>query len=392
MSAAATRWLVIPGMLACGLAAGCSFAVPAQESSSAFADGGGDVVEVLADACVSFSQQLDTCMVTPGADLALDGAYQLDTDTGVLTLGATTVVVDTSLVVTTTNHVEVRVLSVGQLTFAMGAKLRATGTRSLAIVARGAISLPKDAQLDVSGGGAGARTTCPNGPTAGADSGSGAAGGGGGGFGSAGAAGGNGNNDGTQSAGGAAGALVALPGGPLGGCAGAGGGVGGDAGGFGGLAGGAIYAVSTTSITLAGGASINAGGGGGQGGRKVNSQYGDAGGGGGGSGGMVLLEAPIVHSAGALAANGGGAGEGSGNGSAGKPGDPGGLGGGRANGGSGGSPTGTDGGKGGASSGPADSPSNVQNGGGGGGGGGVGFIHVVAPDLQLGAMVSPPAS
>jgi hypothetical protein len=90
---------------------------------------------------------------------------------------------------------------------------------------------------------------------------------------------------------------------------GGGGGPGGQGGGDGGGGGGAIQIVSNTSITIAAGGGIGAGGCGGalgQGGAN------DAGGG-GGAGGAILLEAPMITIAGALAVNGG-AGGGSSNG------------------------------------------------------------------------------
>jgi hypothetical protein len=85
-----------------------------------------------------------------------------------------------------------------------------------------------------------------------------------------------------------------------------GGGGGGGGGGLGGGGGGALQMISNTSITISSGG-INAGGCGGRSGPAGND-----GGGGGGSGGTILLEAPqvILASAVALAVNGGGGGAG----------------------------------------------------------------------------------
>jgi hypothetical protein len=368
---------------------GCGFHPGAAPGDAAVPLADGPIADVRRiDGCVSFSQQLDTCTAPQGGDLALAGANTFDTDAGTLT-GPTGPISVTTLQVMFANDVEADVLFVGTLSLAVDANLRATGTRPFAIVATGAVTFGTGAIIDVSVGGAGARTACDP-PSAGQNDNGGAGGGGGGGFGAAGGAGGQGNSDGGPSAGGAAGAAVARPMGPIGGCPGAHGGTGADPGGAGGLAGGAFDLVSAGAITIANMAGINAGGGGGGGGTQTGSDFGDAGGGGGGAGGLVWLEAPHVHSTGILAANGGGGGEASGNGDAGNPGSPGPFSLARANGGAGNSSSGTDGGKGGAGSNPPGSaPGNPQQGGGGGGGGGVGFVIVVSPDQNLGNMVSP---
>jgi hypothetical protein len=340
---------------------------------------------------VTFSSQLDTCG-RPSAPLTITGMNTLDTDTGVLMNGTSSVAVSSELVTLSGNQVEVRAIFAGAVMFTANAQLRAVGSRPLAIVAAGEVSLATGSLIDVGAGGAGAQTTCMPGPTRGENDNGGAAGGGGGGFGGAGGPGGDGDQDGGGSNGGAPGPVIALPAGVLGGCPGAAGGNGGDPGGDGGSGGGAIYIVSATEIELAPAAAITAAGGGGGGGRRVSGN-GDAGGGGGGSGGMILLEAPRVRSTGVLASNGGGGGEGSGNGNAGNPGARGPASTLCAAGGANGSPTGTDGGAGGASTAPAgDEPGGAQNGGAGGGGGGVGYIKVVSPDQMLGTIVSPAAS
>lgn len=372
------------------LATGCGFSVaPSGVSDDQPGDGS---VDVPIDACVSFSSQLDTCGKS-GPTTTLSGTLTLDTDTGVLTQGGTPMPITSAVVSTVTNQLEVRAWYVGALTFAANTQLRAVGSRPLAIIAYGKVSMLMGSVLDVSAGGAGASAACTPGPTKGQDHNGGAGGGGAGGFQGAGAKGGDGDKDGNGSTGGMAGPKLAMmPSGPLGGCPGAAGGVGSDPGGAGGAGGGAIYIASATEIEILAMAGINAGGGGGGGGMKLNSQFGDAGGGGGGSGGMIFLEAPKVRSAGTLAANGGGGGEASGNGSAGNPGSPGGLSMMKAEGGKGGSSSGSDGGKGAAALVlDGDLAGGAQDGGAGGGGGGIGYVRVRSPDQMLGMAVSPVA-
>ena len=376
-------------VLALGLlGAGCGFSVAASGSGDPDAS-----VDPSPDACVSFSSQLDTCG-KPRLDTTLSGTLTLNTDSGELLQGTTPLSISTAVVATMTNHLEVRAWYVGSLTLAANTQLRAIGTRPLAIIASGKVTLLMGSVIDVSAGGAGASAACTPGPAKGQDDNRGGAGGGGGGFGGAGAPGGNGNDDQGPSLGGSAGPkLAVLPAGILGGCPGAAGGNGGDPGGEGGKGGGALYIASAAEIELLAMAGINAGGGGGGGGTKLGSQFGDAGGGGGGSGGMIFLEAPRVRSAGTLAANGGGGGEGSGDGDAGNPGQAGRLAMMKADGGSGGSPTGSDGGKGSAEAAlDGATAANPQDGGAGGGGGGAGIIRVVTADRMLGVLVSPAAS
>jgi hypothetical protein len=371
---------------------GCGFSVPGNSGGSDDQpiDAAGDRP---LDACVSFSSQLDTCNKT-GATLTFSGMNTLNTDTGVMMNGTSTVAITSEVVVASTNQVELRVIYAGNVLFTANAQLRAVGSRPLAIIAYGKVSLAGGALIDVGAGGAGAFTMCPNGPAAGENDNGGGGGGGGGSMGALGGKGGDGNSDGGGSTGGAAGALVPLPAGPRGGCPGAKGGNGDQDGGEGGSAGGAIYIASAMEIELLATAAITAGGGGGAGGKQSSLANGDAGGGGGGSGGLIFLEAPTVRSAGILATNGGGGGEGSGNGNAGNPGARGPTSTMRADGGKSGSPTGTDGGKGGAGTMITGDPppGSPQAGGAGGGGGGVGYIRVAAPMQMLGSMVSPAAS
>lgn len=363
------EWVLLCGLAACSFRHGELSANGAIDTSS----------------CQSFSSQLDTCAFAGISDFTLTGKTTYDTTQGVLT---PSVAITRMSLVGKAGPIEV--IFARNVRITAGAALRATGALPLAIVAYGAITIETGALIDVSAGGAGARTMCASGAIAGASNSDGAGGGGGGGFGGTGGDGGNGDSDGaSQAPGGIGGFAVARPAGPLGGCPGAHGGSGSDPGGEGGAGGGAIYLVAAAGIEIAASAGIHAGGGGGIGGDQSGSDNGDAGGGGGGSGGMIMIEAPTVRSTGVLAANGGGGGEASGNREAGEDGDPGALATTAANGGSGDSPTGTDGGDGGAQLGPNGAPVvTVQAGGGGGGGGGVGFIVIASPDAMI-ATASP---
>ncbi len=362
------------------LVAGCSFSARGDQSPDGAA--GPDA----ADVCHTFSTQLDTCALgTPSNDLTLSGSNTYDTDTGLLDG------LDAPHMGFNGQAGPIDALIARDVHFTLGASLRATGSKPLAIIAVGTLTLDGMTLIDVANGGAGARTDCPNGAGSGEDNGGGAGGGGGGGFGAMGGRGGDGNSDGTQSHGGAAGSAADQPPGPLGGCPGGHGGFGDHAGGEGGPGGGALLLAAKVSITLATSAVIDAGGGGGAGGDAGGTfNNGDAGGGGGGAGGMLMLESPMIRAAGALVANGGGGGQASGDNVVGMPGSDALLSAQPAPGGHGGGSTGTAGGAGGAGTFAAQSVLTINQGGGGGGGGGVGFIIVRSPDQQLG-VVSPPA-
>jgi len=369
-------------------AAGCSF-----QSGQLPPDAIGDPIPDAVDApptCTSFSSQVDTCGLTESMqDLTLTGMNTYDTAAGTLVAGSSPIAIERMQVAGKAGPIELVV--VRDLHMTANARLRASGTMPLAILAFGTITLDAGAVIDVSAGGAGARTTCPGGAIAGTPADGGAGGGGGGGFAAAGGDGGNGNSDGRMpSPGGPGGAAAtSAPLGPLGGCPGAGGGNGDDSGGAGGAAGGALYLVAANGIELGTGSVITAGGAGGKGGTASTFSNGDAGGGGGGSGGMIMIESPMVRSGGALTANGGGGGEASGDGSDGKDGDTGTTTTAAANGGSGGSPTGTNGGSGGAQLSPQGaSVTAVDKGGGGGGGGSVGYILILSDDAMI-VLASP---
>jgi hypothetical protein len=362
------------------LLAACSF------QPRAAGTGGIDAPGVMIDApgCHTFSSQTDTCALGSANDLTLSGSNSYDTDTGELNGSA----VPHTTFIGQAGPIDVLVVHDFHMT--LDATLRAVGGTPFGVIATGSILLDGMTLIDVSVGGAGARTSCPNAAVDGPDHGGGAGGGGGGGFGAPGGHGGSGDSDGTPTAGGAGGASVDPPQGPIGGCPGAQGGRGDHAGGPGGIAGGAVYLAAHTAITLAMTAAISAGGGGGGGGGAGGfMNNGDAGGGGGGTGGMIWLDAPQIRSMGTLAANGGGGGQASGDNVTGRVGSDALVSDMQAPGGNGGGSTGTDGGSGGAGTFAAHSVTNIDQGGGGGGGGAVGFIIVRSPDAQLN-VVSPP--
>lgn len=342
------------------------------------------------DSCMTFASLLDTCQLAFDKNLTITGTATYDSMTQTLMIGSG--VAMASIKVVMIDNEPVDVISAQKVSVAASSTLRATGPHALAIVASDSLVVAVDSQITVGDGGAGARTSCPGGATAGSNNTNGAGGGGGGGFGADGGPGGEGDFDGGLPfvPGGAKGNAVAMmPAGLRGGCPGGNGGNGDALGGAGGGGGGAIYLVAGNLIQLDSTAPVNAGGGGGRGG--VHDQNGgDAGGGGGGAGGMVILEAPHIMGASAvIAANGGGGGEGSESaGGTGANGAPGTVTASRASGGFGNAGAGADGGRGGSSEAPAgEVVTAVLNGGGGGGGGGVGIIRIVSADAHL-----PPAS
>jgi hypothetical protein len=338
-----------------------------------------------------FASLINTCLLSFDADLPMMGTAVYDTNTHVLMINGAAFPVASKTVMIGADLVDV--ISARDVHLGVSTLLRAIGSHGLAIIASHDVIVDQDALIDVSNGGAGARTSCPNGATRGADNGNGAGGGGGGGFGSTGGAGGAGNRDGAPSPGGSAGAAEpGFPAGFHGGCPGAPGGTGDLLGGGGGRGGGALYLVAGNSIVLSDLFPIDAGGGGGQGGNHAGSS-GDAGGGGGGSGGLLILEAPhIMASTATIAANGGAGGEGSDAIGIGANGDPATRTTERASGGAGGTQNGSDGGDGGSAQGPGGgSVTDTAVRGGGGGGGSVGFIRVRSPDALFLAL-SPTAS
>jgi hypothetical protein len=377
------------GVVALGLVgaalAGCGF------HRAGLADGGvDDGSGGVSDSCMTFASLLDTCQLAFDKNLTITGAATYDSTTQTLMIGGGMATASITMVMIDGEPVDV--ISAQKVSVAASSTLRATGPRALAIVASDSLVVAADSQINVSDGGAGARTSCPGGATAGTNNADGAGGGGGGGFGADGGPGGEGDFDhGVPFVpGGAKGNAVAMmPAGLRGGCPGGNGGNGDALGGVGGGGGGAIYLVAGNLIQLDSTAPVHAGGGGGRGG--VHDQSGgDAGGGGGGSGGTVILEAPhIMGTRAVIAANGGGGGEGSdAGGSTGANGTTGTVTASRASGGAGNAGGGADGGRGGSSEVPAgEVVTAVLNGGGGGGGGGVGIIRILSGDAHL-----PPTS
>lgn len=374
------------GLVVGEVAAGCGFHSPADATADggAGSDSGSDGN----GACTSFAKLVDTCLLSFEADLIVNGTASYDTDAHVLMIGGTATPFAVKTVMIGADPVDV--ISAHDVHLGMQATFRATGSHGLAIIASHDVLIDTDAQIDVSRGGAGARTSCSGGATRGQGNNNGAGGGGGGGFGDAGGNGGEGNHDGPKAPGGSQGpAEPSFPTGFHGGCPGADGGAGDLPGGAGGQAGGALYLVAADRMVFTSTGPLDAGGDGGKGGGHTMNN-GDAGGGGGGSGGLLILEAPDILASGAsIAANGGGGGEGSDNNGAGRDGTRGGLTSAPAPGGSGGADKGSDGGDGGSETSTAGlSVTANADGGGGGGGGGVGFIRVVSPHPMFGA-VSP---
>lgn len=366
------------GLVVGEVAAGCGFHSPA--AATADGDAGNDSGTDGNGGC-SFATLVDTCQLSFEADLIVNGPARYDTDTHVLMIGSTATPFAVKTVHLGSDQIDV--ISAHDVHLGMSATFRATGSHGLAIIASNNFLIDGDAEIDVSKGGAGARTSCPGGAAKGQNNSNGAGGGGGGGFGDAGGNGGDGNHDGPPGQGGSQGmAEPSFPIGFHGGCPGAdgGGGGGGAPGGDGGQGGGALYLVAARSMVFTSSGPLDAGGDGGRGGGHSGNN-GDAGGGGGGSGGLLILEAPQIQASGAtIAANGGSGGQGSDRNNSGGDGAAGGLSTDRAPGGSGGSVTGSAGGDGGSGAGSAGrSVTANADGGGGGGGGAAGFIRIYAP-------------
>jgi len=299
----------------------------------------------------------------------------------------------------TQNCPELAVLRVRKLTIADGTIVYLRGGRPFVVVAADDVIVGDGASLDASGqnwpGAGGAAPGSGDGAGHDGDDGStctGFSGGGGAGFGTPGAAGGRGGDQGCDPPGlggppyldAMVPVLIGGSGGgaghPMSGCSQAAGG---------GAGGGAIQISTRTRIHIGLSASINVGGGGGWGGIACSSE---GSGSGGGSGGAIVLQAPIVESAGDLAANGGGGGGSStcvGSGctssTSGQRGNPGSVGLAAASGGAGGVPGGS-GGAANASPNPGLNYPFVAS----GGGGAVGRILIIAtqPFVMMGR-VSP---
>lgn len=383
--------ILMLGLAISGAAAGCGFHSPSGVAlgSDAGSDSGGS--DASSDGCASFAKGVDTCQLSFDADLIISDNATYDTDSHVLLINGTAMPVQRKTLMFGTDQADV--ISAGDVHLLTSKMLRATGAHGLVIVASHDVIIDADAQIDVSKGGAGARTVCPSGATKGGDNGGGGGGGGGGGYGADGGGGGGGNS-GVLSPGGMQGkADLSFPAGFHGGCPGADGGSGGGgggAGGSGGKAGGALYIVAGNNVTLNSTAPLKAGGAGGLGGNGNGN--GDAGGGGGGSGGLLIVEAAHVVAPGAvLSANGGAGGEGSDRNNVGVSGGDATVTIARASGGAGGAANGGDGGDGGSAANEAGDSVAAAGAGGGGGGGSVGWIRIHSTDIVV-AGVSPQAT
>lgn len=343
----------------------------------------------------------DVCDVpAPGdaIDLA-SGDWLIDTDNGTLTELPSGTPADLAA----NPHVqsggpEMLIVSVAELSIGAGTTLSVTGSRPLALVTAGGMTIggriTASADATTPGPGGGDATLCSagqggDGVSQDASNDTAGSGGGGGGYGEAGGAGAIvENSSGDPTAGGASNGNTTIV--PLrGGCNG---GAGGNSGSSGGGGGGGLQLVAGGDITVVFGGAVGAEGAGGPG-ASADRQ----GGAGGGSGGALLLEAHHITIAGFVTAHGGGAAAGTRTESSSAAGEDGhvadatpaagGTGGAGGNGG--------DGGVGGttAQDGNIGNTSNGRAAGGGGGGGAVGRIHLRAIDADetVTGTVSPAA-
>jgi hypothetical protein len=355
----------------------------------------------------------------PGVAITINSMAVWDTDSGILSEAGVGDRAIPSVVLGQTNGPSVRLVALDGLTVAGTANVQITGSKALAIMVFGDVTIAGTIDASAMGGlpgnGATSQVACiaSVAPVTASDATSGSGGGAGGSFGTKGGNGGNGSgNGGTKGTsanmtgmasltplvtgcGGAPGANGPDPG--------AAGGTSGTAGGGGG-GGGAIQISAQGTITITG--MIKASGGGGFPG-ITGTTINQAGAGGGGSGGAILLEGDVanVNSGAFLCANGGAGGEGgSGAGTApvSNPGQDGLCDAAMtaAAGGNGGSDSGGNGGNGSSGSGTGgdaqDGAASSSNGGaGGGGGGGAGRIRVhgaTTRNINGGSTVSPGAT
>jgi hypothetical protein len=266
------------------------------------------------DGCVFTGVQPALSLLAP-LEPDLSGAYQIDTDTAMLTgpdIGATQL---PFTVIDQVDAPDLLVIAAESLVIGPEAGLGLAGDRAIALVTLGDLTV----QGQISAGAVGAASgpggdnqeSCATGRGAEGvvqmvDATMGGSGGGGGGFADVG---GDGapveESDGPASDGGVAGGVPGLV--PLrGGCAGGKGGL--PQGGAGGGGGGALQLVAGGELLVEAGGFVTA-----RGGRGIGIHAADgnsSGGGGGGAGGGLLLEASTMVINGAVTANGGGGGEG----------------------------------------------------------------------------------
>lgn len=354
------RWaLCFVGLSACGFE-GSEGRLPSAEM-----DAGVD-----APACTP--ALVDVCaLAAPSESFIVSGAKEIDTD---LEPSCKTMM--------QAGGPDLCLLYFDEITIEGTGALSARGSRPLALVAKGImtvagtidVSSKRGAPTPTRGAGSAPSAGCVAGTAPTSANGGGAGG-------TLGTSGGNGGNGTNSSVGGIAGNELSALSVVRGGCDGQEGGIGTLApGGAAGPGGGAVY-LAAASLIVSG--KVLAGGGGGSGGGAYD------GGGGGGSGGVIVLQSSATVATGQLIATGGGGGEGSFNLALGANGADattatpaeGGSAGGAGNGGAGAT----------EEVGVAGSPSGA--GGGGGGGGGTGFIVLIgaAPSTQ-GATIVPPAT
>ncbi len=348
--------------------------------------------------CQSFSTLFDTCALTftSALEIATVATYNTDTRTLVSESGSEPFPLDPTISVdVTTGETIVNALVLTGFAMRPNASLRVTGSKPLALIVDGAVSIQGVLDLHsddrVAGAGARSENLCGDaagraGPTRGA--GVGAPGGGGGALGGRGGDGQNSDTSVNPGEGGRGGRVQTGPLDFLGGCRGGRGGsqanTGGD-GGAGGAGGGAVYVAARESLEVTD--LIYAGGAGGAGGTVTGG-----GGGGGGSGGMIFLEAGgTLDIRGTVAANGGGGGGGAGSSGMARRGEDGRTSGVAAVGGTASAPNAGAGGMG-------SSRDDIEGGSpgvraptaGGGGGGGAGFVVFLASTVNVVGVVSPP--
>ena len=167
--------ILMLGLVVGEVAAGCGFQSPA----GAAADGGAgsDTGHDGSGGCTSFATLVNTCQLSFDNNLIVNGAASYDTDSHMLLIGGTSTSFVPKTVMIGLDQVDV--ISAHDVHLGISARLRATGSHGLVIIANHDFLIDQDAQIDVSNGGAGARAACPNGATRGQNNSNGAGGPGG---------------------------------------------------------------------------------------------------------------------------------------------------------------------------------------------------------------------